>query len=152
MAIRKKLQKPVTKSQRNHQLAIIRDREQEPVRNLLPIPTQAVAHVLASNVVHTKEPKKLPKRDQINEEVHHLFMNELCETSECLADQCQCNSRNVLHSTATESELAQPSNEYCYVGNILGVKDLSVTSCDPDKRLLKEPEIVRSHAEKATYA
>ena len=149
MALRNKIRKPETKSDRNHQLAIIEDREQEPVRNLLPIPTQAVAHVLVSEVRPTdrekpKATKKIAKRDRIGEEITHLFVSELTETSECLAEQRECGSRNVLHSTATESGLAKPGTEHRYVGNILGVgADVHIITGSLASHRIKEPKVLK---------
>lgn len=160
MPIRKAIPKPHGGQEVRRERARLIERDQEPVRTLLGqlAASQEVSvnvrHVAPAELVDPQQTEE--EHDQEEEDPHDsLGLQDLFDdcrhTTERLLDQCECSSRNPLHSTATESELPKPGNEYKLVNNLLGVKDLSVTSCAPGKRLIKEPDIVQSHAVKATH-
>lgn len=61
----------------------------------------------------------VPGIDRIHDGVHELFTEEQ-DRADILKGHPEFNSRNALHTTATESELAVPGKEKSLIENILG--------------------------------
>lgn len=87
-------------------------------------------------VYHTTFPKlpikKMEREDPLG--IQEVLAD--CEKqSHLLLGKPDCNRRNPLHSTATESEPPQPGNEYRFLGNILGADKSAI-------RITTHPDMV----------
>lgn len=87
------------------------------------------AEALVNTLGKTKE-QKVPRSsgsqtvstDKIGRAARKLF-GKGDERVENLLDTRNCSSRNPLHTTATDDDLAQPGTEDALLGNLIGFKD-----------------------------
>lgn len=152
MTLRKKVPVPHSGKEVRHERDLIEKREQEPIKNLMSETAEhkllGVAHVTPEElslepIEHVNPSDDSDEDEEVGEALDPNGIHDdhrECSDAECLLDHCECNSRNVLHSTATESSLAKLGTKSGFVGNVLGSGSRTRIVTPKSAPCVKEPK------------